>query len=79
VFRRSATGNRQPATGNRQPVTGDRTNYIFSSSLQPSAFFSILHNKDMTIFIVTQIFFNKNDYFFSQVKKLRPNPLNNLF
>jgi hypothetical protein len=37
---------------------------------QPSAFclppFSILQIKDMTIFIVMQIFFNKNDYFFSQ-------------
>jgi type IV secretory pathway VirB3-like protein len=28
---------------------------------------SILHYKDMTIFIVTQIFCNKNDYFYSRL------------
>jgi hypothetical protein len=27
---------------------------------------SILQHKDMTIFIVIQIFFNKNDYLFSR-------------
>jgi hypothetical protein len=31
------------------------------------AFLSILHYKDMTIFIVMQIFFNKNDYYFSHL------------
>ncbi len=32
-------------------------------------FFSIFQIKDMTIFIVIQIFFNKNDYYFSQYRQ----------
>jgi len=35
--------------------------------LLPTAFFlSILQHKDMTIFIVAQMFCRKNDYFFSR-------------
>jgi len=34
-------------------------------AVAPFCRFVILQHKDMTIFIVTQIFFNKNDYFFS--------------